>query len=214
MLKIKNNLINATKVRSVVNDTVKIDSGSVVFDGKWVSYKSVNYRISDYITGAVVPPRTRFFTNRDYAVMLVVGLDNLGTLKTIEGSQVKYTTNDAVPAPSVISIIPLVGIILIQDGTNNLESFKTISDQNIVTFNGSGNIKAKNVVGIQGATGVDVGATGYQGPTGLLGYGGSFGYTGYRGVTGIDGLGMKGETGVRGLTGINWTIHLPFETLN
>jgi len=212
MLKAINSTISSKLVRSIVSDTVNIDSGSVVFDNKWLTYGSVNYKISDYITKIVVSPRTRFFNNRNYAVMLVVGLTKNGSITTVEGTQVKFTSKDNVPLPSTISIIPLVGIILVQDGTSNLNSFKDISNNDIVSFSGVGNIKEKDQTGILGASGIQVGDTGIVGLTGLIGETGAMGITGEQGHTGIIGPRVKGDTGLPGITGISWDIDIPFKT--
>jgi hypothetical protein len=210
MLKPRDSLIGGKKVRGVTDDTINIGSGSVVFDNKWLTYKSINYKISDYIKEVVVSPRIRFFTNRNYAVMLIVGIDNLGTVKTLEGSQVKFSTNDGVPAPQTYDTIPLIGIILKQDGSNDLNAFKAVSNTDLVQFSGMGNIKEKNIVGSQGATGVEVGYTGPEGDSGLIGLTGLVGTTGLYGETGLTGFGSQGATGANGLTGVNWTIHFLF----
>lgn len=209
MLKIRDNLISSKIVKSVDNNIVNIESGSVVFDNKWITYKNVNFNVNQYVSDAVVSPRINFFQNRNYAVMLVVGLSSSGTLTTVEGTQVKYSSNAGVPMPSTINILPLVGIIIIQDGTNNLNAFKDITDKNIVSFSGAGNIKEKNQDGLQGQTGTEIGMTGIIGMTGSLGVTGLQGHTGFKGWTGLPGNRIQGDTGLKGTTGINWTIHFP-----
>jgi len=214
MIKINNNLITGKKVRAISEDTVNISSGSVVIDNKWVSYKSINYKIRDYIKDVVVSPRTRFFLNRSYSVMLVIGIDSFGTIRTAEGTQVKYSSNNGVPVPAITTFLPFVGIILVQDGTNDLNSFKSITDSSIVVFSGAGNIKDKNIVGTQGMSGIEPGDTGLRGVTGVIGQMGPWGITGHIGETGIDGIGAQGEIGEQGLTGVSWTIHFPFQSFS
>jgi hypothetical protein len=211
MLERKDSLVGSKKVRSLANNVIKIDSGSYVIDNKFISVKDINYSVNEYVLSAVVSPRTSFFVNRNYAVMLVVGINSLGVVSTVEGSQVKYTTNDAVPLPHTINFLPLIGIVLRQDGTVNLNSFKDLKDTDLIEFSGYGNIEEKNQVGDRGPESFDQGATGVQGETGPQGLRGLQGYTGFAGHTGLDGVGVKGEAGLPGMTGINWLIHIPFE---
>jgi hypothetical protein len=211
MIKTTNSTINSKLVRSIVSDTVNIDAGSVVFDNRWISYNSINYDISDYITSVVVPPRTRFFNNRNYSLTIVVGLDRTGSIKTVEGSQVLFSSNNNVPLPTTINIIPLVGIVLVQDGTADLNSFRDVSNKDIISFSGMGNIKNKNLIGNIGEPGVLAGERGVTGVAGIIGARGITGPVGDRGHTGLEGVKVRGETGLPGSTGISWDINIPFK---
>lgn len=210
MLKQKNNLVES-KVTSFSDEIVNIDAGSVVFDNKWISYKSILFNLRDYITSVLVSPRTTFFQNRSYAVYIVVGIDFIGNIAVREGLQVPFVSVDTVPIPTTLDIIPLVGIVAIQDGSSDLEyGFKPLKNSNIFRYSGAGNILNKNLVGVEGPLSDVYGYTGIQGYTGLIGEEGLKGEKGITGLPGILVLGEQGSTGIRGLTGINWNIHFPF----
>lgn len=212
MLKSKNDQISAKTTPNFSDDSVRIDSGSVVFDNKWINFDGIVFKLRDYIRSVVVSPRTRFFKDRGYAVYLLVGLDINAGFKTIEGEHVKFSTIQSVPPPSTFNIIPLVGIVVIQDGSSDLNyGYKPLKQENIIFYSGSGNVIDKDQKGEQGIECDVFGVTGVFGLTGL------FGLTGIQGVTGITGLvgptpaALRGVTGLPGATGINWEIHVPFQ---
>lgn len=211
MLKSKQNTIQATTVPNFSEDSIKIDAGSVVYDNKWISYEGFIFKVDDYIQSVVIGARTRFFKNRNNAVFLMIGIDLDEGVKVLEGTHVRYTTFKAVPPPTSFDIIPLVGLILIQDGTDDLNlGYLPLKPTNIVYFNGSGNIVDKDKAGSAGTDSTVYGATGIAGLTGPKGLTGWQGQTGVQGETGYTPPAPQGETGVQGLTGISWDIHIPF----
>ena len=211
-MKLTNNLVNAKVSRVLSNNSINIDSGSIVFNNKWVNYKSTIFNVKDYIESVLVSPRTRFFQNRDYAIFLLIGVSETGVIQVVEGAQAKFTTILNAPLPTEFSMVPLVGLILTQDGSSDLNyGFKPITDSNLVHFSGTGNAINKNIVGIKGPACTVIGETGLYGITGPVG---SSGYTGPAGDIGTMGPTVKGATGLigaPGMTGINWAIHFPLE---
>lgn len=211
MLKAKNELVVASTLPNLAPDAVKIDAGSIVYDNNWINYNSTTFKIEDYILSVVQPPRTRFFKDRNYGLILLVGLNVNEGIKAIEGKHVPFTTIDALPYPDFTDIIPLVGIVLIQDGSNNLNTgYKPLRPEYIKYFSGAGNVLQKN---LQGPTGADSDIVGSTGALGLSGVQGAWGFTGLVGPTGYQGIKPPqtiAETGLQGMTGISWNIHIPF----
>jgi len=213
MLKSKNGQIESTTVPNFSTDSVKIESGSFVIDNKWVNYDSTIFKVNDYITRVVVAPRTKFFRNRNNAVFLMVGIHLQDGLKVIEGEQVRFTTLKAVPIPSGFDVVPILGIILIQDGTTDLNlGYKPLQPYYIVHFSGTGNVLDKNQGGVKGVDSDVLGVTGFTGYTGLEGPLAKQGETGFIGETGVTLLAERGFTGPQGVTGISWDIHLKLDT--
>lgn len=210
MLKPRSAQVTAGATPGYSNDSVRIEAGSVVIDNSWVNYDSVLFRLTKYINGIVVPPRTRFFQNRSYAVYLMVGLNLDEGIKVVEGRQVPFSSIRSVPRPVTFDIVPLVGIVVVQDGSDDLNlGYLPLKDENIEYFNGAGNVLN---AGRKGITGVDsdvAGVTGPQGVTGLEGQRGARGASGVPGYTGVQTPAQRGETGVQGMTGINWQVHVP-----
>lgn len=212
MLKSRNNKIRAGSNPNFSKDSIRINAGSIILDNKWINYKGTVFRVEDYINSAVVGSRTRFFKNRGFAVYLLIGIDAEEGVKVIEGNHVKFSTIDAVPPPTEFNIAPLLGLVLVQDGTSDLNlGYKPLKDEYIRFFSGSGNIITKNLKGPTGDESTAHGATGLIGETGIIGYAGE---TGPRGLTGVKGMsvpGIQGHTGAPGMTGISWDIDIPFE---
>lgn len=212
MIKSSTNKIKATTNPNISDDMVKLRATSFVINNKWVNFNGLVFKIRDYINNAVRSPRTRFFTDRGYAVYLLVGFDETTGISIIEGTQVKFSTLDAVPPPVTFEFLPLIGVILIQDGSSDLNfGYIPLNDGNVQFFSGLGNIIEKNLQGPTGTDNPQLGATGQEGMTGIEGYRGKMGDTGYRGVTGIISAAQRGLTGIQGMTGINWDIHIPFQ---
>lgn len=212
MITLKNELLSGGLLPNLSSDAVKIEAGAVVIDNSWINYDPIVFRVNDYITSIVVAPRTRFFTDRDYAVMLIIGIDIDKGVTVLEGAQIPFSTLDAVPYPENITIVPLMGIILIQDGTADLNmGYKVLKNEYLKVFSGSGNILDKN---IQGPTGIPSNIAGTTGAAGITGYIGRMGETGAMSITGYPGLTpvvSPGETGLPGITGINWNIEAGLE---
>jgi hypothetical protein len=214
MLRHKQEKVNAGSVPVISNDTIKINSGSFVIDNSWVSFSGTILKIKDYIKSVVVGNRTRFFKDREYAVYLLICLDLNEGIKILEGTHVRFTTLKAVPLPEIFDSLPLIGLILIQDGTRDLiYGFKPINNKNIEFFSGTGNILDKNIKGKQGESNPFYGETGIKGYTGISGDTGLMGNTGLIGVTGRIPSSLQGMTGYQGMTGMYWDIHIPFEIL-
>jgi hypothetical protein len=214
MLKPKSEKISAGAVPILSDDAVRINAGSFIIDNAWVSFSGTMFKIRDYIASVVVGNRLRFFKDRNYAVYLLICLDPNNGITVVEGRHVKFTTLSAVPPPESFSFLPLIGVVLIQDGTRDIiYGFKPINDENIIYFSGTGNIVDRNQKGIPGDDSIITGETGMIGITGLRGFRGT---SGYEGVTGYPGptVGTRaGMTGLIGMTGINWDIYMPFEIL-
>lgn len=210
MLKPRSAQVTAGTTPNYSDDSVRIEAGSIVVDNSWVNYDAVLFRLSEYIGRAVVPPRTRFFQNRNYAVYLMVGLDLDEGIKVVEGRQVPFTSVRSVPRPVSFDIVPLIGIVAVQNGSDDLNlGYLPLRNENIEYFNGAGNVLD---AGRKGITGVDsdvAGETGPQGMTGPEGSRGALGASGISGYTGLQPIARCGETGVRGMTGINWQVHVP-----
>lgn len=214
-MKSKPNIVKAEPLPNYTTDSVKVDAGSVVVDDQWVNYGSTIIKINTYIASVVVSPRTRFFQNRNYAVMLLVGLDPNQGIQIVEGTHVPYTTMGAVPYPTSYAVVPLLGIVLVQDGTSDLiYGYKPLKQESLKFFSGSGNIAEPNWPGATGMPSVAPGDTGVRGPVGYTGVVGLTGWLGVEGSTGLYVTGMQGETGVIGMTGICWDIYIPFETFS
>lgn len=214
MLKPKSEKVSAGSVPVLSKDAVRINAGSFIIDNAWVSFSGIVFNIRNYISSVVVGNRTRFFKDRSYAVYLLICLDPINGVTVIEGVHVRFTTIAAVPPPSSFSALPLIGLILIQDGTRDvITGFKPVKDENIIYFSGAGNIDDKNLKGITGADSLIHGETGMVGHTGLRGSQGSTGYMGLTGHQGPRVNSRSGEVGLNGMTGINWDIYIPFEVL-
>jgi hypothetical protein len=213
MLKTKNNTVRANVQQNITDTSVVISSGSLVFDNKWIDYPGTVFNVQDYINSQISAGRTRFFNGLNYAVCLIVGVGITGEITVVEGAQVLYTTLASVPVPPTFSIIPLIGIVLIQDGTSDVNAgVKPLKNNNVIYFSGMGNVIDKNIKGTDGATGL-LGVLGSSGETGLIGEDGITGLNGIMGTTGPMGFGIIGAQGAQGMTGINWDIHILFDHL-
>jgi hypothetical protein len=214
MLVTKNEKINAGYKPELSEDAVVINAGSFVIDNQWVSFYGTVFKINTYISSVVVGNRTRFFKDRGYAVYLLVCLNPNNGIVIFEGKHVLFTTLQAVPPPTSYTAIPLIGVILIQDGTRDINyGYKPLKQENIIFYNGMGNVLNKNLKGVKGENSTIIGETGLVGVTGLLG---QDGVQGDYGTTGAEGLSLyvpPGAEGPRGMTGINWDIYVPFEVL-
>jgi hypothetical protein len=211
MLKTNNNTIKSSSLDNKISGAVKVNAGSVIVDNQWISYEGYLFRIQKYINSVVTSYRTSFFENRSYAVQLVLSLSLKEGIKVQEGAQVKYTKREAIPLPDVSDNIPLIGIYLRQDGSNDLTAgFIPITDKDLTFFSGAGNIIDKNLIGITGLDNMSQGVTGPQGSTGSVGDLGETGYIGPVGETGPTGELIQGATGVQGMTGISWDVHVLF----
>lgn len=212
MLKPKKEELKVKVQQNVNKGTVVIDSGSIVYDNKWISYKGTTFNFEEYVSLIVDgTTRRKFFQKKDYAVQLVIGIDLTGAIKVIEGKQVYFMSKNAVPIPTDLDMVPLVSVLYIQDGSTDLTTgYKPLNSSSITYFSGFGNISQKNLQGvsntIQGATG----SNGIQGVTGNKGEVGDQGVTGPQGLTGYQGISIRGEQGAQGMTGINWDINVPF----
>jgi hypothetical protein len=214
MLNTKNNTFNVRIQSNIADYTVVIDSGSLVIDNKWIDFKGVLFNIKQYLRNAVTGSRVRFFTNVNYAGYLVLGIDVTGALIVLEGAQVSYTTLASVPIPPVFSMVPIAGIVVIQDGSNNLiDGINPITDSNVIFYSGMGNTLDKNQKGIMGFDSNILGDTGLCGQTGYPGLDGDTGLQGLPGIVGPVGFGFTGLQGSQGLTGINWDIAVGFNIL-
>ena len=212
MLRPNDDKVQAKTLPNFSDDAVHIKAGAVVIKNVWVNYDSTIFRINSYITRAVAAPRTRFFKDRGYAVYLLIGLDLNEGIKVIEGVHVLFSSIGAVPPPTQFTIAPLIGIVLIQDGTNDLNfGYRPLRAENLRIYSGTGNILDWNLKGDQGPAGQIIGYTGPQGLTGLEGLEGPLGVTGLIGETGVKPVCQAGETGPQGMTGLNWDIDIPFE---
>lgn len=213
MLKPKQNVFHAKAQQSLDKGTVVIDAGSLVYDNQWISYQGTTFSARRYI-GSVIDgtTRRRFFNDRNYAVQLILGVDKAGAIQVREGVQVAYTTKQSVPVPAAFDVVPLVSILLVQDGSSDMNyGFKPLNDTNVTYFSGAGNVIDKNQRGEASTYKGITGSPGVQGITGLRGVGGLTGQEGEIGVTGSQGWAETGIQGIQGMTGINWAIHIPFE---
>ena len=214
MLKPKSEKISAGAAPVLSDDAVRINSGSFIINNAWVSFSGAIFKVRDYIASVVVGNRTRFFKDRNYAVYLLICLDPNNGITVVEGKHVRFTTLAAVPPPETFSYLPLIGLVLIQDGTLDvIYGFKPVKNENIIYFSGSGNIAEKDLKGIKGDDSVVSGETGMVGLTGLRGFMGPTGLGGITGAVGPSVSARAGETGLKGMTGINWDIYVPFEVL-
>jgi hypothetical protein len=214
MLKSKSEKISASSIPILSDDSIRINSGSFVINNTWVSFSGTIFKVRDYIASVVVGNRTRFFKDRDYAVYLLICLDPNNGITVVEGNHVLFSTVSAVPPPITYSVLPLIGLILIQDGTLDIiYGYKPVCNENIVYFSGMGNIIDRNLKGIVGESRLTSGETGTAGETGYRGYKGFEGSFGITGCKGPPIISKVGEPGLRGMTGINWDIFIPFDVL-
>ena len=146
MLKSKSEKVCAGATPLLSKDSVRISSGSFIIDNVWISFAGTIFKVTNYISSVVVGNRTRFFKDRNYAVYLLVCLDPNNGITVIEGKHVLFTTLKAVPPPESFSALPLIGLILIQDGTRDLVTgFKPVNDENLIYFSATGNIVDKDL---------------------------------------------------------------------
>lgn len=214
MLKSKSEKISAGSIPILSDDAIRINAGSFIINNAWISFSGTVIKVRDYIASVVVGNRTRFFKDRNYAVYLLVCLDPNNGVTVIEGNHVLFTTLSAVPPPISYSALPLVGLILIQDGTLDIiYGYKPVKDENIIHFSGTGNIIDRDLKGIPGDDSIIAGETGITGETGFRGISGDTGYSGVTGHQGPAVVPKRGAMGLMGMTGINWDIYIPFEVL-
>jgi hypothetical protein len=211
-MKSNENKVKAGVTPNFSDDSVRIQAGSFVFDNRWINFNGAVFKVTDYIATVLRGSRTRFFKDRNYAVFLLVGLDPVQGLKIAEGRHVSFTTMQAVPVPESYDFLPLIGVVVVQDGTRDLNyGYQPLKNDNIVALSGFGNIIDKDLKGDPGENSFVYGETGLTGDTGLQGI------TGQQGGFGITGhqspllMPQQGETGLMGMTGINWDIHVPFQ---
>jgi len=212
MLKSKSKQVMAGVTPNYSDDSIRIEAGSVVVSNSWINYDAVLFRLTDYVASVVKPPRTRFFQNRNYAVYLLIGLDIDQGIRVAEGRQVPFSTVLSVPRPEGYDFIPLIGVVAVQDGSDDLNNgYLPLKDEYLEFFNGSGNVVDSGLKGITGVDSTVTGHTGLQGFTGPEGLRGYQGVTGLVGVTGLHVNPSQGVTGLQGMTGINWQVHVPLE---
>lgn len=210
MLKPKTGLVAASATPNYSDDSIRIEAGSVVVDNNWINYDAVLFRLTEYISSVVRPPRTRFFQNRNFAVYLLIGLDVNEGIRVAEGRHVPFTTVRAVPRPFGYDFIPLLGVVTVQDGSNDLvNGYLPLRNDYLELFNGAGNVIDYRLKGITGVDCDVIGETGAQGYTGPQGNTGATGFAGPQGFTGVLVDAPQGATGVQGMTGINWQINVP-----
>lgn len=214
MLNNKNNTFNVRVQNNATDDMIVVDAGSLVIDNKWIDFKGILFNIQQYLRDAVTGNRIRFFTNVNYAEYLVLGIDVTGALVVLEGTQVPYTTLASVPIPPVFNMVPIAGVVVIQDGSTNLiDGIKPITNSNVIFYSGMGNTLDKNQRGVVGVYSELTGDTGPCGETGYPGIDGDTGLQGDIGDTGQIGFGITGLQGPQGMTGINWDIDVVFDIL-
>jgi hypothetical protein len=215
MLKSKDSSVNARIQKNITEDSVILNAGSLIYDNKWVDYSGTVFNVKSYLRGLITDQRLRFFTNTNYAAYLLLGIDINGSLSVIEGTQILYTSKGSVPVPLVYDIIPLVGIVVVQDGSTNLiDGIKPLNENYVVFYSGMGNVLEKNLVGQIGLDSVIRGDTGVCGETGFSGVSGLTGAVGDIGITGDLGLGITGPQGAQGMTGINWDVQVKFDVFS
>jgi len=212
MLKPRNSEIQAVTNQNISSGMVRIRAGSFIIDNKWVNFNGTTFKVNDYINKVVRAPRVSFFKNRNHAIYLLVGLDADLGVQVVEGTSIRFTTVEAVPPPSSFNILPLVGIVLVQDGSRDLNlGYRPILDVNVRYFSGAGNVVNKNIKGDKGSSNPLPGATGVFGETGVIGQPGLTGYAGATGYVGYTPPLVTGNTGIGGLTGISWDVDIPYE---
>lgn len=212
MLKQKNGALKAKIQQNINKGTIVIDSGSLVYDNKWISYQGTVFNFETYVDSVVDgASRRKFFKKKNYAVQIVVGIDKSGALKVKEGNQILFVSKKAVPIPLELDMIPLVSVLYIQDGSDDLTlGYKPIKSSNITYFSGFGNVLGKDQKGTSNNVKGSTGNEGVRGVTGNKGALGNQGLTGFQGITGTQGASVFGETGPIGITGINWDINVSF----
>lgn len=212
MIQSNKDKVKAGTTPNFSDGAVRIKAGSFVIDNKWINFSGVVFKVTGYIDSVLRGNRTRFFKDRNFSVYLMVGLDPAQGIVTIEGKHVPFSTLQAVPPPENFSFLPLVGIILVQDGTRDINyGFIPLKNENITFFSGYGNVLDPNQKGVQGDASQIYGETGVYGVTGMPG---PTGFEGSLGVTGSFGhtpTAPQGYTGTGGMTGIGWGIHIPFQ---
>ncbi len=195
--------LGITNISSGRDNKIRIESGSFVYENKWVNYKSKIFNLNVYVKEKL-KERDSFFNNRGYALYLVICMDFYGKLFVEEGAQVLFKLKESVPAPKIKNI-PLVGLILVQDGTEDINyGFSPILDSDLIEYSGFGNILEKNLPGVTGLASYAVGERGVQGVTGPAGITGLAGLTGLPGIQGPVGRFFVGSTGVMGIPGLNY----------
>lgn len=213
MFKLKGSKINVKPLVEIENNAIRINGGSFVINNTWISFSGTIFKMTDYISSVLRGNRNRFFKDRNYAVCLLICIDPIDGITIVEGKQVLYISLNAVPIPEYTTL-PLVGVILVQDGSTDLNyGIKPIKSENLIVFNSLGNIIDKDKKGEKGIDCILNGVTGLQGKTGMQGSTGVIGFMGITGARGPSIIGPQGCTGLQGMTGINWDIYIPFDIL-
>lgn len=193
--------LGVTNISSPGDIKIRIESGSFVFDNRWINYKSKIFSFNDYVEEKL-KERDSFFANRRYAVYLVIGINIHGTLSVQEGEQVPFREKEGVPPPKVVDL-PLTGFILVQDGTGDLNyGVVPVEDADLIAYSGLGNILEKDKQGVTGLDSLSLGERGVAGATGVKGARGVTGFQGLQGIQGPNGKSFIGPTGVQGVTGL------------
>lgn len=213
MITLKKDKIIAKPLIELSEDSIRLNSGYLIVDNNFLSLKGFTFKFKEFISNSLTGDRTRFFKNRNYAVCLLICIDSVYGISVKEGLQVPFMSISSVPLPEYENI-PLLGVVLIQDGTSDLNfGIKPLKEENLIFFSSIGNIMDKNKKGEKGENSIVIGETGIQGVTGIQGLAG---VTGVQGITGVQGPALRyvqGCTGLQGMTGINWDIYIPFDVL-
>lgn len=199
---------------SAGKDVIRIQPASFVVDNNWVSFNGALFNIKDHIRSVLKNGRAKFFTNRFYSVYLLVCLNPNEGIKVLEGKQVLHSSSRLPPSPSTYTDIPLVGVIMIQDGSKDLVyGYRPVTNTSLIQFSGIGNVVDKDQAGLPGEDNTGYGDTGLQGYTGLPGMSGDPGEPGLTGAAGPVSADLQGEPGIQGATGIYWDVNIPFDRL-
>lgn len=194
-VKTKNPLVHGENV-------VFIKGGSVLIDDRWIVFSDLRIDIQSIVNSYVNKNSRRLFNYRNDIMYVLIALNKNSEIEVIPNIAFKTdSTGDVREFPDLSLKLPLILVMLRQDGSSDLKSFSPISRLDIEIYQGVGNFTLR---GDQGDTGLK-GITGLKGTTGIKGFTGMPGITGISGYTGIVGFSVQGETGVAGQRGATVT---------
>jgi hypothetical protein len=182
------------------NSVVFFKAGSTVVGSTWEQFNDIRIDIGSLIDAFFASNSRRIFNAINGIFYVIIALNENNQLEVIPSIAINQTTTSTVKVFSSLSgKLPLILVKLVQDGTNDLNSYLPITSDSYEVYKGYGNF---TLSGDQGQTGPQ-GDTGLQG---LLGYPGITGFIGVQGLTGLQGpqglTGCLGITGVQGLMGV------------
>ena len=188
---------------------ISIQPVSLVINNNWIQFKGDVFNISEYINSVVDTQRNRFFKNTNYAVYLLICLDPSRGLTVLEGEQIsRLKVSNPLP-PKHYDYIPLLGVVLRQDGSKDLNhGFIPVKNSDVIIYSSVGNVIEKDEKGDRGDDSLERGDIGDPGEPGDPGDPGDPGEPGDKLEA------PPGDKGPKGPMGFYWDVYIPFDEIN